>query len=310
MEKWSFSKIEATRGCKIAFEKRYIQELPTDTEVPEYEQAKRIHEEIEEKFLKKEIDNPVLAMYKDADVFIEKEYNFSNGEIEFIAYPDVIIETEINRLIIDIKCRYDATITDKDKLQLMIYASMAQHEKPVANTTIGIYAVYNQHYPLTTICIEPLSIDFILAEIQKAKRRIPRMTVKTSECQYCEYKRGCDYGIKPIDETNLQLVAEEYLYLKARADMYEEILRKHIELTGEPVQIGEIQLGFFERAYTVINPVEFLKLCKDANIEDFISCVKIDTTKAKKFAKENEILYQAMDKEIKYVFGIKRIKEE
>ena len=311
MERWSFSKIEATRGCKIAFEKRYIQELPPDTEVPEYEEAKKIHEEIQTNFIKRQVDYPMLEPYLKSTVEVEKAYRhyFEEQDIEFVAYADVVLETEVSRVILDIKCRYNSNINERDRLQLLTYLALANQERPVAQNKAGIIAPYNQFMPVTLIDIEPLSTDFILEEIEKAKRRIPRMTVKTSECAYCEYKRSCDYGLKEIDNNDMQAIAEKYLYLKAQVDLYEEMLRRHVELTNQKIRVGDKEIGFFERAYTKVDVPEFIMLCQDNNIP-YLNAVKIDTVKAKQLAKKYDILTQAMDKEIKYVFAAKKIEEE
>jgi CRISPR/Cas system-associated exonuclease Cas4 (RecB family) len=312
MEKWSFSKIEATRGCKIAFEKRYINELPPDTEVPEYTEAKKIHEEIQAKFIKKQVDDyPMLKPYASNIIAVEKVYRhyFKEQDIEFVAYADVVLETEVTRVILDIKCRYNSNINERDKLQLLIYLALANQERPVAQNKAGIIVPYNQFMPVTLIDIEPPPIDFLLDEIEKAKRRIPRMTVKTSECAYCEYKRSCDYGEKEIDNNDMQAIAEKYLYLKSQVDLYEEILRKHIELTNQKIRVGDKEIGFFERAYTKVDVPEFIMLCQDNDVP-YLDAVKIDTVKAKQLAKKYDILTQAMDKEIKYVFTTKKIGED
>jgi CRISPR/Cas system-associated exonuclease Cas4 (RecB family) len=312
MENWSFSKIEATRGCKIAFEKRYINELPPDTEVPEYTEAKKIHEEIQAKFIKKQVDDyPMLKPYASNIIAVEKVYRhyFKEQDIEFVAYADVVLETEVTRVILDIKCRYNSNINERDKLQLLIYLALANQERPVAQNKAGIIVPYNQFMPVTLIDIEPPPIDFLLDEIEKAKRRIPRMTVKTSECAYCEYKRSCDYGLKEIDNNDMQAIAEKYLYLKAQVDLYEEILRKHIELTNQKIRVGDKEIGFFERAYTKVDVPEFIMLCQDNDVP-YLDAVKIDTVKAKQLAKKYDILTQAMDKEIKYVFTTKKIGED
>jgi len=312
MEKWSFSKIEATRGCKIAFEKRYINELPPDTEVPEYTEAKKIHEEIQAKFIKKQVDDyPMLKPYASNIIAVEKVYRhyFKEQDIEFVAYADVVLETEVTRVILDIKCRYNSNINEKDRLQLLTYLALANQERPVAQNKAGIIVPYNQFMPVTLIDIEPPPIDFLLDEIEKAKRRIPRMTVKTSECAYCEYKRSCDYGEKEIDNNDMQAIAEKYLYLKSQVDLYEEILRKHIELTNQKIRVGDKEIGFFERAYTKVDVPEFIMLCQDNDVP-YLDAVKIDTVKAKQLAKKYDILTQAMDKEIKYVFTTKKIGED
>jgi len=312
MEKWSFSKIEATRGCKLAFEKRYIQELPPDTTVLEYEEAKKIHEEIQTNFIKRQVDYPMLNPYTSNIIAVEKVYRhyFKEQDIEFVAYADVVLETEVSRVILDIKCRYNSNINEKDKLQLLIYVALANQERPVAQNKVGIIVPYNQFMPVTLIDIEePPPVDFILEEVEKAKRRIPRMTVKTSECAYCEYKRSCDYGAKEIDNNDMQAIAEKYLYLKAQVDLYEEILRKHIELTNQRIKVGDKEIGFFERAYTKVDVPEFIMLCQDNDIP-YIDAVKIDTVKAKQLAKKHDILTQAIGKEIKYVFATKKIEED
>jgi len=310
MERWSFSKIEATRGCKIAYEKRYIQNLPVDTEVPEYTEAKRVHEETQTKFLKRQINHlePYLKPYLDGNVYVEKAYKhyFESDDIEYTAYADVVLESKDNRVILDIKCRYNSNVNERDRLQLLTYLALANQEKPVAQSKIGILATYNQFMPVTLIDIEPPSIDFVLEEIEKAKRRIPRMSVKTSDCAYCEYKRSCDYGLKEIDNHNIQAIAEKYLYFKAQVDLYEEMLRKHVELTNEKIEVGDKEIGYFEKIYTTINVPEFIMLCKDIDIS-YIDAIKIDTFKAKQLAKRYDILTQAIGKEIKYVFATKKI---
>ena len=312
MERWSFSKIEATRGCRIAFEKRYIQELPPDTEVPEYIEAKKIHEEIQANFIKRKVEYPILEPYLKSTVAVEKAYRhyFEEQDIEFIAYADVVLETEVSRLILDIKCRYNSNINERDRLQLLTYLALANQERPVAQNKVGIIAPYNQFMPVTLTDIEELPpVDFILEEIEKAKRRIPRMTVKTSECAYCEYKRSCDYGLKEIDNNDMQAIAEKYLYLKAQVDLYEAMLRRHVELTNQKIKVGDKEIGFFERAYTKVDVPEFIMLCQDNDIP-YLNAVKIDTVKAKQLARKYDILTQAMDKEIKYVFATKKIEEE
>ena len=135
------------------------------------------------------------------------------------------------------------------------------------------------------------------------------MVVKTSECQYCEYKRSCDYGLKEIDNNDMQAIAEKYLYLKSQVDLYEEILKKHIELTNQKIRVGDNEIGFFERSYTKVDVSEFIMLCQDNDIP-YINIVKIDTVKAKQLAKKYDILTQAIDKEIRYVFATKKIEEE
>jgi len=311
MERWSFSKIEATRGCKIAFEKRYIQELPPDTEVPEYEEAKKIHEEIQTNFIKRQVDYPMLEPYLKSTVEVEKAYRhyFEEQDIEFVAYADVVLETEVSRVILDIKCRYNSNINERDRLQLLTYLALANQERPVAQNKAGIIAPYNQFVPVTLIDVEPPPVDFILEEIEKAKKRISRMTVKTSECAYCEYKRSCDYGLKEIDNNDMQAIAEKYLYLKAQVDLYEAMLRRHVELTNQKIKVGDKEIGFFERAYTKVDVPEFIMLCQDNDIP-YLNAVKIDTVKAKQLARKYDILTQAMDKEIKYVFATKKIEEE
>ncbi len=312
MERWSFSKIEATKGCKIAFEKRYIQELPPDTEVPEFVDAKAMHEKIEEKFLNKQIDEyNIFAPTVYYNVYAEKEYKhfFEEEEIEFIAYPDIILERDDFRLILDIKCRYDNKINERDKLQLLIYSALANKENPVKDNKIGILAVYNHYEPINAVYIEPAGLDFILTEIEKAKRRIPRMTVKTSECSFCEYKKSCEYGSETIDESNIQSVAEKYLYLKSQLEMYEEMLRKHAEMTDKKIRVGDKELGFFERVYTKVEVPEFIMLCEDNKIP-YIDTIKIDTVKAKQLARKYEILTQAIGKDVKYVFTAKKVEEE
>jgi len=310
MERWSFSKIESTRGCKIAYEKRYIQNLPPDTEVPEYTEAKKIHEEIQTKFLKRQIDHLELYLkpYLEGNIYIEKAYKhyFQSDDIEYTAYADVVLENENSRLILDIKCRYNSNINERDRLQLLSYLALANQEKPVKKNKIGILATYNQFMPVTLIDTEPPSIDFVLEEIEKAKRRVLRMATKTSECAYCEYKRSCDYGLKEVDNNDMRAIAEKYLYLKAQVDLYEEMLRKHVELTGERIEVGDKEIGYFEKIYTVVNTPEFIMLCKDADIS-YINAIKIDTMKAKQLAKRYDILTQAIGKEIKYVFATKKI---
>ena len=135
------------------------------------------------------------------------------------------------------------------------------------------------------------------------------MVVKTSECQYCEYKRSCDYGLKEIDNNDIQAIAEKYLYLKSQVDLYEEILRKHVELTGQKIKVGDKEIGFYERTYAKIDVPEFIMLCQDNDIP-FVNAVKIDTIKAKQLAKKYDILTQAIDTEVKYVFTTKKIEEE
>ena len=312
MENWSFSKIEATKGCRILYEKKYIQKLPPDTTVPEYEEAKKIHEEIQTNFIKRQVDYPILNPYMSNIIAVEKAYRhyFKEQDIEFVAYADVVLETEVSRVILDIKCRYNSNINERDRLQLLTYLALANQERPVAQNKIGIIVPYNQFMPVTLIDIEePPPVDLILEEIEKAKRRIPRMTVKTSECAYCEYKRSCDYGLKEIDSNDMQAIAEKYLYLKAQTDLYEEILRKHIELTNQKIRVGDKEIGFFERAYTKVDVPEFIMLCQDNDIP-YLNVVKIDTVKAKQLAKKYDILTQAIDKEIRYVFATKKIEEE
>ena len=311
MERWSFSKIEATRGCKLAFEKRYIQELPPDTEVPEYTEAKKIHEEIQTNFIRKQIDYPILIPYLTSTIEVEKAYRhyFEEQDIEFVAYADVVLETEISRVILDIKCRYNSNINERDNLQLLMYLALANQERPVAQNKIGIILPYNHFIPVVLLDAQPLSTDFILEEIEKAKRRIPRMTVKTSECAYCEYKRSCDYGLKEIDNNDMQAIAEKYLYLKAQVDLYEEMLRRHVELTNEKIRVGDKEIGFFERAYTKVDVPEFIMLCQDNDIP-YLNAVRIDAIKAKQLAKKHDILTQAIDKDIKYVFATKKIEDK
>jgi len=311
MEKWSFSKIDATKGCRIAFEKKYIQNAPPDTEVPEFVEAHKIHENIQQDFLKKQIEYPALTPYLNNSIFVEKKYShyFQQEDIEFIAFADVVMETEVSRVIIDIKCRYNSGINERDKLQLLVYSALANEERPTAQTKIGILAPYNLYSPISLVEINPPSVDFILSEIEKAKRRIQRMQIKTSECEYCEYRKGCEYGKTETDETDLQAVAEKYLYLKAQIERYEEMLRKHAEITGKKIKVGDKELGFFERFYTKVNVSEFLTLCKDNKIP-FLNSIKIDTAKAKYLAKKYDILTSAMEKEIKYVFGTKKIEEK
>ena len=307
MEGWSFSKIDSTRGCKIAFEKRYIHNLPPDTEVPEYEEAKKIHEEIQTNFIKRQVDYPALAPFLHS-IQIEKAYRhyFEEHDIEFIAYADVVLETENSRIILDIKCRYNSNINERDNLQLLTYLALANQERPVMQNKIGIISPYNRFMPMTLVDADPPTIDFILEEIEKAKRRMKKMTVKTSECAYCEYKRGCEYGLKEIDNNDMQAIAEKYLYLKAQVELYEEMLRKHVELTGEKIEVGDKEIGYFEKVYTKVNIPEFIMLCKDIDIS-YIDAIKIDTVKAKQLAKKHDILAQAIDKEIKYVFATKKI---
>jgi hypothetical protein len=245
-------------------------------------------------------------------IAVEKAYRhyFKEQDIEFVAYADVVLETEVSRVILDIKCRYNSNINERDRLQLLTYLALANQERPVAQNKIGIIVPYNQFMPVTLIDIEePPPVDLILEEIEKAKRRIPRMTVKTSECAYCEYKRSCDYGLKEIDNNDMQAIAEKYLYLKAQVDLYEEILRKHIELTNQKIRVGDKEIGFFERAYTKVDVPEFIMLCQDNDVP-YLDAVKIDTVKAKQLAKKYDILTQAMDKEIKYVFTTKKIGED
>lgn len=312
MERWSFSKIEATKGCKIAFEKRYIQELPPDTEVPEFVEAKAMHEHIEEKFLNSEAYEYFnLVKYALGNAYVEKEYKyfFKEEDIEFIAYPDVVLEVGDYRLILDIKCRYDNKINERDKLQLLIYSALARQDNPVSYNSVGIIAAYNRYEPVKTIEIEPPELGFILTEIERAKRRIPRMTVKTSECSFCEYKKSCEYGSEIIDESNIQAVAEKYLYLKAQLEMYEEMLRKHAEMTDKKIRVGDKELGFFERVYTKVEVPEFIMLCEDNKIP-YIEAIKIDTVKAKQLARKYEILTQAIGKDVKYVFTAKKIEED
>lgn len=311
MERWSFSKIEATRGCKLAFEKRYIQNLPPDTEVLEFKEAVKVHEDIQEKFIKREFDYPILNPYIESNIAVEKEYKlfFEGEDIEFIACADIVLETEISRIILDIKTRYDSSIKERDKLQLMTYLALADIERPVAQNKVGIIAPYNQFMPVTLMDMEPPSFEFILEEIRKAKRRIPKMSVRTSDCAYCGYKRSCKYGLKAIDDGDIQAVAEKYLYLKAQVDMLEEILKKHTEFTSQKIRVGDKEIGFFERVITKINAPEFILLCEENNIPYF-NVVKIDTTKAKQLAKKNDILSQAFEKEIKYVFATKKIEED
>jgi hypothetical protein len=50
-------------------------------------------------------------------------------------------------------------------------------------------------------------------------------------------------------------------------------------------------------------------LCQDNDVP-YLDAVKIDTVKAKQLAKKYDILTQAMDKEIKYVFTTKKIGED
>jgi len=97
--------------------------------------------------------------------------------------------------------------------------------------------------------------------------------------------------------------------LKAQVDLYEEILRKHIELTNQKIRVGDKEIGFFERAYTKVDVSEFIMLCQDNDIPYF-NAVKIDTVKAKQLAKKHDILTQAIDTEVKYVFATKKIEEE
>jgi len=306
MERWSFSKIEATKGCKIAYEKRYIQGLPPDTEVPMFTEAKETHEKIQGKFLKREIDHPLIVPYLEGSVYTEKEYKYFFEDMEFVAYADVVLETETDRLILDIKSRYNADITDRDGLQLLTYLALANAENPMAQNKVGVYAAYNNFSPVTIADIEPPPLSFIVDEIEKAKKRIPRMTVKTSECASCEYRKNCEYGLKMENDNSLAAIAEKYLYLKAQVDMYEEMLKKHAETTGEKIRVGDKEIGFFERVYTIIDTTSFITLCENNNIP-YIDAVKIDVTKAKQRAKKYDVLTQAFDKEVKYVFTTKKI---
>jgi CRISPR/Cas system-associated exonuclease Cas4 (RecB family) len=304
MEHWSHSKIEATKGCKLAFEKRYIEQAPADTEIPEFESAKEIHEKIQQDFMDGKANYEALNEYlKGAEIETEKEYRLTIDDYEFIGFADLVIERPDLRVIIDIKCRYSSDINEKDALQLNAYATMANLEsrKP---TLVGILATFNNYQPISLV---EVSTDLdIRAEIEKAKKRIKRMQVKTSSCDMCEYRGACEMGQKCVNELNIDEIAEKYLYIEALSKKYEAMLKKHLELTGDHIVIGDKKIGFFERVNLIIDPVEFITLCQQEGI-DYIEALKIDTIKAKKLAKQNEKISQVVGQKISFSFGTKKV---
>jgi CRISPR/Cas system-associated exonuclease Cas4 (RecB family) len=311
LEVWSFSKIKATKGCKLAYEYEYIQNLPADTVVPEFEIAKELHEKYE-KFLKnKEIDifevQKILKNYNIIET--EKYYELTIPElnVKFIGYADIVFENEKERLIIDLKTRYNPEITEEDLLQLEIYSTLAYLENPKTINKIGIYAIHNKYCPLNIKESKAPLESLIYSEIVLAKDRIEKMKIDTSQCNYCKYRKRCSYGQTEIDETDIKAIAEKYLYLKAQLKRYESILRGYVETVGEPIQVGNKFLGYFESIHTKIDPIQFINLCKRLDI-DFIDTLRIDVRKAKELAKKYEDLLQAFDFEMKYEFSLKNNK--
>jgi len=294
-EKWSVSKIKATKGCRLAFEKRYIQMQPADTIIPELERAKEIHEQIETAFEKRQVSSSLIQPFMNGIVTTEREYRLELPEIsaEFIGYADVVIETDATRLIIDIKTRYNRGINDDDRLQLTTYSIIANLERKVPLNKIAVYSAMNEYEPLFIEDIDIPTVDYIIEEIEKAKKRIPRMQINTAECDYCCYKKSCEYAKTEIDENNITQIAEKYLFLEAQTNRYKELLKKHAELTGEIICIGDKKIGFFERNQTIIETELFINICKNNNI-GYASLLKIDTTAAKKLLKQHKVLEQAI----------------
>jgi len=311
LEVWSFSKIRATKGCKLAFEYEYILQFPPDTVVPEFEIAKELHKNLQIKFKERTIEIEDIRRLLDSYEIIEVErpYEHEMPEInaKFIGFADIVLENEEERLIIDLKTRYNPEITEDDRLQLEIYSALSNIENP-KRTKIGIYAIHNKYCPLNVteskIYLESSLEKFITSEILFARDRIKRMKVDVSNCGFCKYRKRCDYEHLETDENDIYEIAKKYLHLKAQLKRYENILKNYIETTGSPIQIKDKMLGFFETVQTKIDPIAFISLCKELNI-DFINALKIDTRKAKELARKYESLLQAFDFEVKYEFKLK-----
>jgi hypothetical protein len=171
-------------------------------------------------------------------------------------------------------------------------------------TKVGILAAFNKYQPISLV---EVSTDLdIKAEIEKAKKRIKRMQVKTSYCDMCEYLKGCEMAQKYVTETNINEIAEKYLYIEALAKRYEAMLKRHLELTGDSIVVGDKKIGFFERVSLTIDPVEFIAMCQREGV-DYISALKIDTTKAKKIAKQNEKISQVVGQKVSFTFGTRKV---
>jgi hypothetical protein len=311
LEIWSFSKIRATKGCKLAFEYEYILQLPPDTIVPEFEIAKELHKNLQTKFKEKTIENEdikkLLDHYEIIEIERPYEYEFPEINAKFVGFADIVLENEEERLIIDLKTRYSPEITEDDHLQLEIYSALSNIENP-KKTKIGIYAIHNKYCPLNVkeskIYLQSSLEKFIISEILWARERIKKMKVEVSNCNFCKYRRRCNYGNLETDENDIYEIAKKYLHLKAQLKRYENILKNYVETTGFPIQIKDKMLGFFETIQTKVDPIVFISLCKELGI-NFIDALRIDTRKAKELAKKYEALLQAFDFEVKYEFKLK-----
>jgi hypothetical protein len=113
-------------------------------------------------------------------------------------------------------------------------------------------------------------------------------------------------GQKCVNELNIDEIAEKYLYVEALSKKYEAMLKKHLELTGDYVVVGDKKIGFFERVNLIIDPIEFITLCQQEGV-DYIEAIKIDTVKAKKLAKQNEKISQVVGQKVSFSFGAKRV---
>jgi hypothetical protein len=84
------------------------------------------------------------------------------------------------------------------------------------------------------------------------------------------------------------------------------MLKRHLELTGDTIVVGDKKIGFFERVSLTIDPVEFIALCQREGI-DYIDALKIDTVKAKKIAKQNERISQVVGQKVSFNFGTRKV---